>query len=396
MALSKKKKVIIGVVCAAVVAVGLKVALGSGGGEVGAFVSAIPVEEGSMEETLRLKAVLEGTESVEVSSRLHTEVSQIYVKEGDRVESGQLLATLDSSDLSRQIAVSNGDVALIQTQQTQALEDRQVEYDRAKKAYDDTKALFDIGAASQQEVDDAKKVLDAIPSDNGQVVLSKTERQQLSNANQLRSNQSANLADCEIRSSIAGTVTRVYTKIGRFADETEDDKPMFVIENIDKLQMKVYVNEKDIARVSIGQKVDVTADILDGAIVEGVVARISPTGEAKSQGSSERVIPVFVEIEGTDERLIAGITAKATIYIKKADDVLIVPFEAVMEDEAGDTSVYTVTDAGTVHIVPVTCELETDVSIGVKSTELTVGTQVILSPDLSLIEGDKVVLPIPQ
>lgn len=390
MKLTKKKKIILVAAIAVAVTVGVKLALGSGEPE-GEMVSTALAEKQDLEETLRLKAVLEGTESTEVVSRLHYEVKELLVKEGDRVKKGQLLAVLDSTDLSKEIALKKGGLTLLQKQHVETLRDRQVEYDNAKKAYDDTKALFDIGAASQSELDDAKQKLDAIPAENGKAVLSAVEQQTLANTNQEISIQASTLEDCQIRSMIDGTVTRVNTKVGRFADETENDKPMFVIENVDNLQMKVMVSENDIAKISVGQKVDITAEILNGGSVAGEVIRISPTGELKDGTTSERVIPVYISVKEKNDKLIAGITAKATIHIAEAKQALTVPYEAVGELEDGSTVVYVVNEDNTIHIVPVELGLETDLYVEIKGGELKEGQTIVLNPSPALTEGTAVV-----
>lgn len=386
MKLTKKKKIILVAAIAVVVTAGVKLALGSGE-PAGEMVSTALAEKQDLQETLRLKAVLEGTESTEVVSRLHYEVKELLVKEGDRVKKGQLLAVLDSTDLSQEMSLKKGSLTLLQKQQAETLRDRQVEYNNAKKAYDDTKALFDIGAASKAELDDAKEKLDAIPAENGKAVLSAVEKQTLANTNQEISIQASTMDDCQIRSMIDGTVTRVNTKVGRFADETEDDKPMFVIENVDNLQMKVMVSENDIAKVSVGQKVDITADILNGESVAGEVIRISPTGELKDGTTSERVIPVYISVQEKNDKLIAGITAEATIHIAEAKQALTVPYEAVSELEDGSTVVYVVNEDNTIHIVPVKLGLETDLYVEIKGGELKEGQTIVLNPSPALTEG---------
>lgn len=386
MKLTKKKKIILVAAIAVVVTAGVKLALGSGE-PAGEMVSTALAEKQDLQETLRLKAVLEGTESTEVVSRLHYEVKELLVKEGDRVKKGQLLAVLDSTDLSQEMSLKKGSLTLLQKQQAETLRDRQVEYNNAKKAYDDTKALFDIGAASKAELDDAKEKLDAIPAENGKAVLSAVEKQTLANTNQEISIQASTMDDCQIRSMIDGTVTRVNTKVGRFADETEDDKPMFVIENVDILQMKVMVSENDIAKVSVGQKVDITADILNGESVAGEVIRISPTGELKDGTTSERVIPVYISVKEKNDKLIAGITAKATIHIAEAKQALTVPYEAVSELEDGSTVVYVVNEDNTIRIVPVKLGLETDLYVEIKGGELKEGQTIVLNPSPALTEG---------
>lgn len=388
MKLSKKKKIIIGAAAVVVILGGLKIATGkSGGNDLGMPVSTALTQKQDLEEILKLRAVLEGTESTEVVSRLHYEVKELYVKEGDHVTVGQLLAVLDSSDISQELSLKRGNVSLLQKQQAETLEDRQVEYDNAKKEYDDIKALFDIGAASQKELDDAKQKLDNIPSADGKAALSAAEQQTISNANQEVSIQSSTLADCQIRSKIDGTVTRVNTKVGRFADETEDDKPMFVIENIENLQMKVLVGENDIGKISIGQKADITTDSMGKESVAGEVVRISPTGELKEGSASERVIPVYININEKNDKLIAGVTARATIHIAEASQALTVPFEAIGELEDGSNVVYVVNEDNTIHIVPVELGLETDLYTEIISDELTEGQTIVLSPSLSLAEG---------
>lgn len=388
MKLSKKKKIIIGAAAVVIILGGLKIATGkSGGNDLGMPVSTALTQKQDLEEILKLRAVLEGTESTEVVSRLHYEVKELYVKEGDHVTAGQLLAVLDSSDISQELSLKRGNVSLLQKQQAETLEDRQVEYDNAKKEYDDIKALFDIGAASQKELDDAKQKLDNIPSADGKAALSAAEQQTISNANQEVSIQSSTLADCQIRSKIDGTVTRVNTKVGRFADETEDDKPMFVIENIENLQMKVLVGENDIGKISIGQKADITTDSMGKESVAGEVVRISPTGELKEGSASERVIPVYININEKNDKLIAGVTARATIHIAEASQALTVPFEAIGELEDGSNVVYVVNEDNTIHIVPVELGLETDLYTEIISDELTEGQTIVLSPSLSLAEG---------
>lgn len=405
-----KKKIIIPAVIAAVVVIGavtVKVFLTENTKDSPQnTVSAVDVTRGSLRQTIKLSAVLEGTDSTEVSSNLHYEVEQLLVKEGDRVTKGQLLAVVDSSELSRKVQSSNGSVKLIETQNSETLKDRQISYDKAKlaldnaqKNYNDKKTLYDAGAVSEQELSEAKdnleiakRELEAIPNENGKAVLSESEKQSLANSRLDASIQAQILDDCKITSPIDGTVTRVNTKVGRFADGGENKEPMFVIENIDRLGMEVQVGESDIGNVKVGQRVEVTADILNGDIVSGVVERISPTGEEKSGGMGGRVIPVYISLDEDCGGLIAGITAKATILVAEEDNALIVPIEAVAENENGEDIVYTVNDDGAIHIVTVKIGAEDDLNCVITGEGIDEGTKVVLSPSPELTEGTKVLI----
>ena len=71
--------------------------------DIGTMVSTTPLTKGDIQESISLRAPLEGTESAEIVSRLHYEVLQLNVKEGDRVKRGQVLAVLDSDTLKQDI-----------------------------------------------------------------------------------------------------------------------------------------------------------------------------------------------------------------------------------------------------------------------------------------------------
>ena len=405
--MKKKKIIILSVVVIAAAAVGAKFFMGQKESvPTGIPVTTTAIERQTLEETIKQKAILEGTESAEVVSNLNYEIIQLSVKEGDRVTKGQVLAVLDDSSIQDQIAQTKGEVQLLQYQQQETLKDRQTEYDNAvievqhkQEEYDKQKSLYDEGISSQTELDTAKQALeqaertrDEIPTENGVAVLTASEKQTLANAQQRAQIQATTLEDCQIRSTINGTVTRVNTTVGRLANETEDNKPMFVIENLDQLQMKVMISENDIDRVQVGQKVEIAADILGKDVVEGVVDSISPTGEQKSSTSSERVVPVIIRVVGTNEKLIAGTNAEATIQVQTVENALAVPFETLTDLEDGSTVIYTVTEQNTIHIVPVSILLETDLYAAVEAEGLLEGTNVILNPDLSMTEGAAVTI----
>ena len=57
------------------------------------------------------------------------------------------------------------------------------------------------------------------------------------------------LENAEVKSPITGTVVRVNSKVGQFADKPEDEKPMFIVENLDNLEMEIAVSEYSISKV---------------------------------------------------------------------------------------------------------------------------------------------------
>jgi multidrug resistance efflux pump len=71
---------------------------------------------------------------------------------------------------------------------------------------------------------------------------------------------------------------------------------MFVVEDLQNLKMNVKISEYDISKIQVGQKVTITAEVLGDDSVQGIVSRISPTGEQKDTTSTEMVIPVQIDV----------------------------------------------------------------------------------------------------
>ncbi|MEG2733564.1 MAG: HlyD family efflux transporter periplasmic adaptor subunit, partial [Clostridium sp.] len=201
------------------------------------------------------------------------------------------------------------------------------------------------------------------------------------------------LENTKITSPIAGTVVRVNTKVGRFADKIEDDKPMFIIENLDVLEMKIKVSEYSIGKIQVGQEASIRADILGGETVTGEVTDISPTGEEKGGGSTERVIPTTIRIAEKNTKLIAGITAKAQIALNESRDTLIVPISSLLQKEDG---LYLASvQNNMIKLIPVEHGVQNDIQTEVLAIEGSVieeGTQVVISPTENLTDGLLVVV----
>lgn len=259
-----------------------------------------------------------------------------------------------------------------------------------------------MGGASQVELqtaadtlNEANRQLRTFTIENGKAVANESYALQIQNAEFALEQREKELEDTQIKSPIAGTVVRVNTKVGRFADTTNDNKdPLFIIENLDRLEMKINISEYSIGNVKLGQKAVISADILNDETVNGQVAAISPTGEEKGGGSTERVIPITIEILDKDTKLIAGITAKASIIIAEAKDAWVVPISSVLQKEDGINYIAAY-ENGTIKLVPVETGVETDIEIEVKPTEegtITEGMEIVMSPDASLTDGMKVVL----
>ncbi len=395
---SRKRKLITGV---AAIAAALVVVSGLSGGkkEVGMPVVTAALEKGSVEEVLSISGPVSGTDSAEVVSRLHAEILEILVKEGDKVEKDQVLARLDPTDVQKEVdiaqnaydlAVANRDEAQIAAENgyAKAVQDRQA----AQLDFDRKSALFAAGDISQAEIEaardalnDAKRQITTYTLENGRPVANESYNLQVKNAEFELDQKKKQLEDTEVTSPIAGTVVRVNSRVGRLADTVDDDKPLFAIDNLEKLEMKINVSEYSIGKVRVGQEAEISADILNGAVEEGVITSISPTGEEKGGGSTERVIPTTIQIQNPNTGLIAGITARARIVLNSAEDAWTVPIAALIQNDEG--SFIASVENNTVKMIPVETGVEGDVSVEIKGEGLKEGVNYITAPNAALQDG---------
>lgn len=352
----KKKRIIIAASIVLVLAAIIVIPGLMSGGKPALAVTTGAAEVMDIEQAVAIKGTIQGSQKADVGTSLNYEIVSILVEEGDIVRKDQVLAVLDAEDL-------------------------QDDYQKAATAlktskfnYEASKMLYEEGAISQEEFLKSQSQYE-----NDKITLN-----------------SFNIADkVNIKSPIAGTVTRVNVNIGRYANDREKSEPMFVVEDLQNLKMDVKISEYDINKIQVGQKVTITAEVLGDDSVEGVVSRISPTGELKDATSKEMVIPVQIEVKKDNSKLIAGVTAKAEIEIQKKTNVLSVPIDSILEDPDTGGSHVMVLNGTVLKKVPVELGIEGDFNVEVISGGIKKGDKVVLNPTFEMTDGMEVT-PAPE
>ena len=133
------------------------------------------------------------------------------------------------------------------------------------------------------------------------------------------------LEDYTITAPITGTVVTKNTKQGDNLDNTNGQNTLAEIYDMSYLKFDISVDELDINKMKVGQKVKITCDSLEGTF-EGVVTNVSVAGTTLSGYTT---YPVTVEIKEVPEGLLPGMNITAEIVVEQAQDVLAVPVSAV-------------------------------------------------------------------
>ena len=298
---------------------------------------------------------------------------------------------IDTEDLEKQLNIAKGnyDLAVVTKEEKQRDEERayakaKQDLDSARQDYERKSALFQTGDISKVDLDsalniynDAKRNIQAFSFEEGELQVDKSLDIQINNAKAEYDKIADMIDDAKVVAPIDGTVTRLNVKVGRFADDIGDEKSMLTIENLENLQMKLNISEYSIGRINLGQKVEISADILgDGNSVTGEITSISPTGELKSQTASERVIPVTVKVKDKNTKLIAGINARARIIINENEEALSIPISAVGKLPDGERVVqFILTDdsdksKGKIKTLEVQTGIESDIDVELKENPL--------------------------
>lgn len=126
-----------------------------------------------------------------------------------------------------------------------------------------------------------------------------------------------------ITAPISGTIIEKDAKVG---DAVKAGDTLCIVYDLSYLEMNINVDELQISSISVGQKVQITADAVPDKTYVGTVTRVSMKG-ASNGGTT--TYPVTIRIDDTDG-LRPGMNANAEIVVAQADNALVVPNAAVV------------------------------------------------------------------
>ena len=333
-------------------------------------VQEVRVDTISTENKVSGRVVTDGQESVFVSAQ--AECTALYVEVGDSVTAGQALCTLDmASTLSSYNAASISYHSAVQSYQDQAaIFDSQIAL--AEKNVNDLKALFEIGAASQLEIDQAELSLQTAQAQKTSTLaqLEAGMQSYMSNMEQL----SAVLQNVDSRGNVitpvSGTVIALNAAEGSYVGPTA---PVAVIEGVDQLEVAVSVSEALVPKLAEGDEVDITITALDRTLV-GAIRKIEATANMQTKLYSVN-ISILEDVEG----LMSGMFADVSFRTDTSTDTIIIPTEAILTSN-GQQYVFVVDDlageGGAARYAAITTGLTgngvTEVTSGLEGGELLV------------------------
>lgn len=302
-----------------------------------AAVETAQVERMNLTSKVSATGTIRPVDSVEVSPKITARISQVLVKENDRVTAGQTVATLDGKDY--------------QAKYDQA----QYKVTNTRLDYERYKMLYDQGAGTKQTLDNAEYEYNTA----------------LSNLTAAESD----LAETTITAPMSGIVVGEPKPAGTMAVQGNSNPTVIMrIADTSQKQIMAKIDETDIGNIKVGQDATFTVDTYTNRTFTAHVSKISQTdtsntwdtngtstSSSSSSSSSASVIYYYVtlDVDDPDDVLRLGMTARVEINTAEKEDALVVPIAALKTNDNG-SYVLRINASGQTEQVPVTTGIYSD------------------------------------
>lgn len=262
---------------------------------------------------------VEAAQTANISTRIMGRITNIYVKMGDHVSKGQLLATISDEDIKAKRAQTSAMIA-----------EAESAHATAQKDYDRFSNLFKQQSATAKELENV-------------TLQYNSARARLEAAKQMRNEVNAMLAYSSLTAPFAGVVTQKLAEEGNIANP---GMPVLTIEQNGILQVSASIAESDISKIHMADAVDMTTRS-SGQKFRGNIIQINPSSQFTG---GQYIIKISIP-ESMKKELYSGMFVGVSIPIKDntaqtGGDMLMIPLSAIVHREEL-TGVYTVSSNNT-------------------------------------------------
>ena len=284
------------------------------------------VELGNIIAIVSATGTLSPVNSVDVSSRITGRIIEVRVNENDMVVANQIIIILDDRQLKAQVAQAGARL------------------ENALSIYRRTQRLAEYGAIALQQLDTDRTNYDATQAAYNDIASS--------------------LEDTIIRAPINGIVIGKPIPAGQtVAPGISNPMVLLTVADLGKMQIQALVDESDIGRIKLGQKVKFTVDSYPEKIFSVTVQIIS-----NKANITQNVVyyTVYIDVESAEGLLKPTMTARVSFNVGERNNVVAIPLTAV-KDSKGQRFVQLVRPDGEVKSVVVTTGLVGEEQIEVVS-----------------------------
>ena len=302
---------------------------GGGRGGRGPRVAAVEVgtvQRGRVEDRRTFVGTLASPAEVRVAAKVGGRVEAVAVDLADEVRPGQVVARLDDAELAAEVAAAQAEVQVARANLAEAKSGAEI----ASRELDRTRVLQGRGVASESQYDAAQSA-----------ELAARTKVEVADAQVARAVAALDSAKVRLGyASVAVTWTPddgdagvrvVAERSVEEGDTIAANAPLMTIVQLDPLRAVLFVTERDYARLSPGQSVDLSTDAYPGRSFPATVDRVSPTfDETSRQARVELAVP------NARRLLKPGLFVRAEATLDAAEDATTVPATALTRRGDGD------------------------------------------------------------
>ena len=311
--------------------------------------SYMKVEQTDEIGTINLNGYVKANNPIGIFVDKKLKVKEVFIKNGDFVEKGQILMTFDDDETNKL---------------NRSIEKERINLQKIQRDLNTTRELYKLGGASKDEVrnlEDSARITQ-LNIDEYVEVLSKTAT--------------------EVRSPVDGVVSNLKAQENYLVDT---DSSLLEIIDADDLRIIVEIPEYNSQTVKLGQNVKVRQDISDDdKIYDGEITKISRLSTTSSM-TGENVLEAEVKTNETIPNLVPGFKIKAVLQLKADVKNIIIP-KIALQNEEGKYFVYTLDEKNTMRKKIITIKNIVGDNIIVLSG-LNPGEEIVLTPDNRLRDG---------
>ena len=269
----------------------------------------------TIESGAALTGDLRPIETIDVRARIEGDLTNVYVREGQQVVAGQLLARFEADEQESSQKSAEADLAAART-----------DLANAQWTFEQDASLFKAGAIAERDYKIAEQ---AVPTSRAR--LAAAEARIRATGNQAR--------DTRVVAPVTGIIDK---RMVEGSAHVAKGAPLFTIVRNGTLELAAAVPARQAGEVRVGQTVHFVAD---AKLFDGRVARVSPTVDP-----STRAITVYVEIPNPGGTLRGGTFATGRVVSRTLTNVLTVPTAALKQSqEDGKPFVYRL-DGKTINV----------------------------------------------
>lgn len=302
---------------------------------------------------------------ISISSDVSGEIVELYVKEGDSVKQGQILARVNADAYTSAVERSTAGVNVARTQKKvsgNSIENAKhlvvqakLQYENAKKMHDRNKILFKDGIISQADLEQSETTLKNLDASfrssetslNIAIKNSESAGFQVKDAEAVLKEQRTNLGRTIIKAPASGIVSKLNVEKGERVVGTiqMSGTELMRIADLHAMEVQVEVSENDIVRVKSGDEADIQVDAYQNKLFRGTVTEVANSAANVSALSGNNlstdqvtkfVVKVRVDKESYADLINSnrapfrpGMSATVEIKTAKSENVLSIPIQSV-------------------------------------------------------------------